>query len=374
MASVYCKKCIMKSENSSITFNKEGVCNVCCGNTISNPVNHYRQALKDYMGFEVHSKKNRGKYFYDCMLMLSGGKDSTYMLYNLITKGNLKPLAFTVNHPFESRSAVGNIERAVNKLNVEHINFTPKIGAYRKLMKHVFTTNRSETSLDIERAEKIPCIICTHFMQLISYLVAYKMRIPYILYCADPMQTAAIFTDVGEIVQTMMKFCGLELLGELFGDDVQILLNGNNDELRPKFILPYVAVNDYDVEKIISELKALGLYETNPTETHCALYSLLSYYSFTNFDNHFYAAEVSSTVRSGNQDREKTIEFMEKYKDILLNIAVKREISDKEKAHIRETLRISYPDSNTRLEWEYNNILSFRKTAEELEIEIPDAL
>ncbi|KNY24967.1 hypothetical protein [Pseudobacteroides cellulosolvens] len=369
MASLYCKKCIMKSENSGITFNEEGICNICTGNTMSNPVSHYRKAMKDYMEFDINSKKNKGKYFFDCMLMLSGGKDSTYMLYNLITKRKLKTLAFTVNHPFESRNAIGNIQRAVKRLDIEHINYTPKIGPYRKLMKHVFTTNYRETSLNIERAEKIPCIICTQFMQLLSFLVAFKMRIPYILYCADPMQAAAIFTDVEEITNNMIKFCGSELLGELLGDDIEILLNLNKEEFKPKFVLPYVADNNYDIERIISELKELGLYKKNPTETHCSLYSLLSYYSFSNFDNHFYAAEVSSNVRSGNLDREKTIEFMEKYKDILLNIAVKKEISDKEKEYVRETLKSCYPDADTRLEWEYDNILSFRKTAEDLGVE-----
>src|SRR5256886_16361623 len=55
---------------------------------------------------------------YDCLVLLSGGKDSTYMLYHLCGLG-LKPLVFTLDNGFISEAAKANIRRVVQSLGVE---------------------------------------------------------------------------------------------------------------------------------------------------------------------------------------------------------------------------------------------------------------
>jgi hypothetical protein len=66
---------------------------------------------------------------YDCVVLLSGGKDSTYMLYQLVEMG-LKPLAFTLDNGFISEQAKANIRRVVNALGVEHVfGKTPAMNA-----------------------------------------------------------------------------------------------------------------------------------------------------------------------------------------------------------------------------------------------------
>ena len=57
---------------------------------------------------------------YDCLVMLSGGKDSTYMLYQLCALG-LTPLVFTLDNGFLSNEAKTNINRVVQALGVDHV-------------------------------------------------------------------------------------------------------------------------------------------------------------------------------------------------------------------------------------------------------------
>ncbi|PYO86556.1 MAG: hypothetical protein DMD66_13270, partial [Gemmatimonadetes bacterium] len=57
---------------------------------------------------------------YDCLVLLSGGKDSTYMLYQLCDLG-LKPLVFTLDNGFISDEAKANIRRVVDSLGVDLI-------------------------------------------------------------------------------------------------------------------------------------------------------------------------------------------------------------------------------------------------------------
>jgi acyl carrier protein len=66
---------------------------------------------------------------YDCIVLLSGGKDSTYMLYQLVGMG-LRPLAFTLDNGYISDEAKANIRRVVNGLGVAHIfGHTPAMNA-----------------------------------------------------------------------------------------------------------------------------------------------------------------------------------------------------------------------------------------------------
>ncbi|MEM7283266.1 MAG: phosphopantetheine-binding protein, partial [Pseudomonadota bacterium] len=54
-----------------------------------------------------------------CLVLFSGGKDSTYMLYQLVTLG-LKPLAVTLDNGYVSEGAKENVDRAVRGLKVDH--------------------------------------------------------------------------------------------------------------------------------------------------------------------------------------------------------------------------------------------------------------
>ncbi|MFB6556621.1 OzmP, partial [Streptomyces sp. NPDC056405] len=51
-------------------------------------------------------------------------------------------------------------------------------------------------------------------------------------------------------------------------------------------------------DRIVAELKAKGLYDSSPLETHCTLFPLLNYYSFKNWDCMFYKLNASSHKRS----------------------------------------------------------------------------
>lgn len=62
---------------------------------------------------------------YDCVVMLSGGKDSTMALYELAKIPDLKILGVTIDNGFEFPGAIENIRRAVKALRVDWILDTP---------------------------------------------------------------------------------------------------------------------------------------------------------------------------------------------------------------------------------------------------------
>ena len=71
---------------------------------------------------------------YDCILMLSGGKDSTYLAYKLDKQGR-RPLAITVDVGFMADCAKDNIELLKDDLHLDHLWVKSQPAAHAKVIE-----------------------------------------------------------------------------------------------------------------------------------------------------------------------------------------------------------------------------------------------
>ena len=116
-----CTNCVMDTTDSKITFDDKGVCDHC--NTYYDKIlpnwhpNEKGQAELDKI-VEGIKKEGKGKDF-DCIIGMSGGIDSSYLLYLAKEKLGLRPLVFHVDAGWNSQIAVNNIERIVDKLKLD---------------------------------------------------------------------------------------------------------------------------------------------------------------------------------------------------------------------------------------------------------------
>ena len=109
-----CQWCINNIHNKSITIDKNGICNVCK----DYHRNFDKELLKDELDF---IKKQKYKDGYNCMVGLSGGKDSTAMLHSVLDLG-FRPLAFSFQIGYNNltQSIIKNIESFTKKLQVDY--------------------------------------------------------------------------------------------------------------------------------------------------------------------------------------------------------------------------------------------------------------
>src|SRR3989454_629428 len=118
----YCSRCGLASNVPGTSYDATGVCNVCRGlDTYVAKAQAYFKSRDELKALVAEMKATRtGGGEYDCLVLLSGGKDSTYMLYQLCDLG-LKPLVFTLDNGFISDEAKANIRRVVDSLGVDLI-------------------------------------------------------------------------------------------------------------------------------------------------------------------------------------------------------------------------------------------------------------
>jgi amino acid adenylation domain-containing protein len=115
-----CKRCILPANYPGIKFDDEGVCNYCHEyDNYKHHVENYFKTKEDLAKLFEKTKKTK-KSEYDCLLLYSGGKDSSYVLEQLVKMG-LKVLAFTYDNGYVSEMAFNNIKKNTQKLGVDSI-------------------------------------------------------------------------------------------------------------------------------------------------------------------------------------------------------------------------------------------------------------
>ena len=162
----YCTNCGLPANYPSASFDEEGVCQLCRGfAAYEEQAKAYFKTLDDFRAIFADRPSENGA-DYDCIMLLSGGKDSTYALGQLVEMG-LKVLAFTLDNGYISPQALANIRRVAAELRVDvHVATTPA-------MNEIFVDS-------LQRYCNV-CNGCFKTIYTLSTQVALAKNIPYIV-------------------------------------------------------------------------------------------------------------------------------------------------------------------------------------------------
>ncbi|MBM3517330.1 MAG: N-acetyl sugar amidotransferase [Alphaproteobacteria bacterium] len=126
-----CMRCVMPETAESLAFDESGTCSVC-------RQIEYKQTQIDWPArereFDALIEPLRGRHDYDCIVPFSGGKDSTFTLWYLVTQKRLKPLVVRFDHGFMRPNLNQNNLRTLRTLGADCVTFTPNWKVVRKLM------------------------------------------------------------------------------------------------------------------------------------------------------------------------------------------------------------------------------------------------
>jgi glucosamine--fructose-6-phosphate aminotransferase (isomerizing) len=109
-----CTRCILPETFPGIEFDENGVCNYC---TSYKPVNvfgeeEFKRVLSSY--------RNKGKK-YDCIVPVSGGRDSAFVLHQIVIKYKIRAIAVMIDIGDHTPEAIQNIKRMAEILNVDYM-------------------------------------------------------------------------------------------------------------------------------------------------------------------------------------------------------------------------------------------------------------
>jgi glutamine---fructose-6-phosphate transaminase (isomerizing) len=123
-----CSKCILPETYPFIEFDRNGVCNYC--NSYRNQELLGEEKLEEFL--TLHRSNNNTP---DCLIGLSGGRDSCYGLHVLKKKYNMNPIAFTYDWGLTTDISRLNASILCGKLGVEHIIRSADIEKKRRYVR-----------------------------------------------------------------------------------------------------------------------------------------------------------------------------------------------------------------------------------------------
>ena len=116
-----CTKTVMDTSDSRISFDESGVCDHAVDflENLLPSWNFGEGRLEEFNSIVEDIKRSGHNRDFDCILGLSGGVDSSYMLHLAVKEYGLRPLVFHVDGGWNSELAVHNIQVLVDKLDLD---------------------------------------------------------------------------------------------------------------------------------------------------------------------------------------------------------------------------------------------------------------
>ena len=135
-----CNRCIMdNATDKSISFNADGHCNYCSDVLKRMPTEYFpnETGKKILDGMIAEMKESCADQPYDCLVGVSGGIDSSYILY-LGHQYGLRMLAVHVDDGLDNPVAVSNIQKLIQKCEATLITICPDRNEYADVIKSLF--------------------------------------------------------------------------------------------------------------------------------------------------------------------------------------------------------------------------------------------
>lgn len=132
-----CTRCVMSSKGDPlIQFDEKGVCNYCkYALTMMEKEYFPNEEGKKRLEKMLEEIKQKGKNSkYDCIMGISGGLDSSYLLY-LGSKWDLRILAVHINDGFDTEISTNNIKKLVKASKCDYVEVTPDAKQYANINK-----------------------------------------------------------------------------------------------------------------------------------------------------------------------------------------------------------------------------------------------
>ena len=164
-----CSRCLLTDAYPNIEFNENGVCNHCLS------FKNIEYKGKAELERLLNSYRNKGRK-YDCVVPISGGKDSAFVLYQLVKVYNMKVLAYNYDSGLVDQQAKLNIKRMTESLNVKLVTF--KLDQKKYLRKIILSWSRRPSPAMIPML----CLGCRYGIAHGGYKTAENNKIPLIIF------------------------------------------------------------------------------------------------------------------------------------------------------------------------------------------------
>lgn len=275
----YCKKCVYPNTKPDLHLDENGICDACRFVDVKDDIDWIKRKEELREIFNKYRSKDSSRY--DCVIPVSGGKDSTFQTYVVKEEFGLNPLCVSYHLPEFTDLGRKNLENLKN-LGVDCLEFTPNPQICKKMQK-------------ISLIEFGDAQWPEHFgIFTVPVQIAVRFKIPLIVWGENPQAEygGPIQDSLSPILDSnWCKNYGTRVGGQdnpYYGPETMI-----RHGIDKKFLNPYIYPNDDEIKQIGIRGIFLGHYIKWNVISQLDLVSRLGFNvhqgpcegTFTNYEN-----------------------------------------------------------------------------------------
>ena len=239
----FCKKCLFPNTKPDLSFNVEGVCSACINAEYKANRIDWELRKKEFEKI-IDRHLNKSSYGYDCIIPVSGGKDSTYQTYFMKEVYGLNPLCICFETTYETELGRLNLDN-ISKMGVDLIKFKKNFKVYKSMV--------------IEGFKRVGDEMWPNHLGIFTVPVnfAVKFKIPLIIW-GENSQLEYGAPNEESSKSNILDRKWLEEFGGLLGYRVEDMIG--LDGITKKDLTPYIYPSEAEIENVGLEGVFLGSY------------------------------------------------------------------------------------------------------------------
>lgn len=243
----YCKRCCYPANTKpTIIFDDEGVCSGCrvSERKVEIDWEARKVRLKEILA-EYSAKARANGSPYDCIIPVSGGKDSHYQVHIIQKELGYNPLLVTYNHGFNTKRGVRNLTNMVKQFDCNLLRFTTGMDAARSMSRYML--------------KKVGDITWHYHAGITTFPIqtAVRYKIPLIIWGEHGYADMLGMYGYEDMVEFSRKLRQEHFMRGFEPDD--ILNDPLNTEIKPHHLEPF----RYPSEQEIESVGVRGIYLSN---------------------------------------------------------------------------------------------------------------
>lgn len=123
----------MPETSEGLDFDELGICKACRSSEMKMHINWVEREKQLHVILDEAKAKAGNNY--DCLVPISGGKDSCFQLHVLTKIYGMKPLTCTFSHNWWTETGWWNLRNVLEQFNVDHVMFTPNRALINKIAR-----------------------------------------------------------------------------------------------------------------------------------------------------------------------------------------------------------------------------------------------
>lgn len=233
----YCLRCCYPANaKPDIIFDEQGVCSGC-RLIESRPVVDWaerRRWLEELLAEHKARARTEGR-VYDCIIPVSGGKDSTFQVHLIREVYGMNPLLVTYNHGFNTRLGIRNLTNIVKQFNCDLLRFTSNPESVRKISAYML--------------RKVGDITWHYHAGIMTFPIqaAVRYKIPLMIWGEEGFSELVGMHNQDDMVEFTKK---KRQEHSMRGFEPEDIVHQSGGQIMPRDVAPFYYPSDEEIEAV----------------------------------------------------------------------------------------------------------------------------